>query len=441
MPDPVSAVCSISQGGTAAAATTAVSDKDTLKAFEVASRQAFNFAANESAGDLSMMQHLQATLINFGRLARSGAQATAASLPKADAKGPSTTNPSVPAASGRRAHKGDRLTKGSDPVFKATIIKLQGEKVILENELRALYERTGEAVPKTTALPKKSCKNGAKRANIAPPERVPIGAGPEAPKDLSGPISSHMAFQDQMALQREKWRRMRSQDGSPGTFATDGSVSHTPVAPAHTPMVPDHTPVVFALSPQEAAHVAMRSSTNHTEAGSGIHAQEDRATPNGAPHVVGCRVVDVRTQEGEKEVVEMLTCADLVHGKEKCIVVRGRLPVDPEILTGRQVDLEEAWMRNNWTTFKATGMQKHERKRVNGDWDYTGQLEMEFYPKGTRKATIEKGDSDKRIMAMIDPGREGAGVVTLCGWMIHGFSSLEGGNFLKARADSDSDSD
>ena len=232
VPDPVSAVCSISQGGTAAAATTAVSDKDTLKAFEVASRQAFNFAANESAGDLSMMQHLQATLINFGRLARSGAQATAASLPKADAKGPSTTNPSVPAASGRRAHKGDRLTKGSDPVFKATIIKLQGEKVILENELRALYERTGEAVPKTTALPKKSCKNGAKRAKIAPPERVPIGAGPEAPKDLSGPISSHMAFQDQMALQRERWRRMRSQDGSPGTFATEGSVSHTPVAPA-----------------------------------------------------------------------------------------------------------------------------------------------------------------------------------------------------------------
>ena len=156
---------------------------------------------------------------------------------------------------------------------------------------------------------------------------------------------------------------MRSQDGSPGTFAADGSVSHTPVAPAHTPMVPDHTPVVFALSPQEAAHVAMRSSTNHAAAGSGIHAQEDRATPNGAPHmhVVGCRVVDVRTQEGEKEVVEMLTCADLVHGKEKCIAVRGRLPVDPEILTGRQVDLEEAWMRNNWTTFKATGMQKHER--------------------------------------------------------------------------------
>ena len=125
-------------------------------------------------------------MINFGRLARSGAQATAASLPKADAKGPSTTNSSVPAASRRRAHKGDRLTKGSDPVFKATIIKLQGEKVILENELRALYERTGEAVPKATALPKKSRKNGAKRAKIAPPQRVPIGAGPEAPKDLSG---------------------------------------------------------------------------------------------------------------------------------------------------------------------------------------------------------------------------------------------------------------
>jgi hypothetical protein len=66
---------------------------------------------------------------------------------------------------------------------------------------------------------------------------------------------------------------------------------------------------------------------------------------------------------------------------------------------------------------------------------------MKFYPKGTRKATVEKGDSDKRIMAIIDPGREGAGVVTLCGWMINGFSSLEGGNFLKARSDSDSDSD
>ena len=79
----------------------------------------------------------------------------------------------------------------------------------MENELRALYERTGEAVPQTTALPKKSSKNGAKRAKIGPPERVPIGAGPEAPKDLSGSISSHMAFQDQMALQREKWRRMR----------------------------------------------------------------------------------------------------------------------------------------------------------------------------------------------------------------------------------------
>ena len=186
---------------------------------------------------------------------------------------------------------------------------------------------------------------------------MPIGAGPEAPKDLFGPISGHMAFQDQMALQREKWRRMRSHDGSPGTLATGGSVPHTPVVSPHTPVVPAHTPVVFALSPQEAAHVAMTSSTNHIAAGSGNHAQEDRANPNGAPHVVGCRVVDVRTltQQGEKEVVEMLTCADLVHGKEKCIVVRGRLRVDPEILTGRQVDLEEAWIRNNWTTFKATG--------------------------------------------------------------------------------------
>ena len=54
-------------------------------------------------------------------------------------------------------------------MFKATIVKLQGEKVILENELRALYERTGEAVPKTTTLPKKSRKNGAKRAKIGPP--------------------------------------------------------------------------------------------------------------------------------------------------------------------------------------------------------------------------------------------------------------------------------
>jgi len=155
VPDPVSAVCSISQGGTAAAATTAVSDKDTLKAFEVASRQAFNFAANESAGDLSMMQHLQATLINFGRLARSGAQATAASLPKADAKGPSTTNPSVPAASGRRAHKGDRLTKGSDPVFKATIIKLQGEKVILRTSSEPCTKEPAKPSPKPPPYPRR----------------------------------------------------------------------------------------------------------------------------------------------------------------------------------------------------------------------------------------------------------------------------------------------
>ena len=56
VPDPVSVVCSISHGGKTAAPTTAVSDKDTLKAFEVASRQAFTFAANESASDLSMMQ-------------------------------------------------------------------------------------------------------------------------------------------------------------------------------------------------------------------------------------------------------------------------------------------------------------------------------------------------------------------------------------------------
>ena len=43
-------------------------------------------------------------------------------------------------------------------MFKATIVKLQGEKVVLENELRALYERTGETVPKTTALPRKGRK-------------------------------------------------------------------------------------------------------------------------------------------------------------------------------------------------------------------------------------------------------------------------------------------
>jgi hypothetical protein len=159
-------------------------------------------------------------------------------------------------------------------------------------------------------------------------------------------------------------------------------------------MVPAHTPVVFALSAAEVS-VAIASSTNHTAAGSGIHAQEDRATPNGASHVVGCRVVDVTTQEGEQEVVEMLTCADLLHGKQKCTVVRGRLPVDPAIMTGRQVDLEDAWMRNNWTTFKATGVEKHERKRVNCAWDYTGQMEMEFYPKGTRTATIKRGDSEQ----------------------------------------------
>ena len=213
------------------------------------------------------------------------------------------------------------------------------------------------------------------------------------------------------------------------------------MVPTHTPVVPTHTPVVFALSSAEAADVAIASSTNHTAAGSGIHAEEDRATPNGAPHVVGCRVVDVTTQQGEQEVVEMLTCADLLHGKQKCTVVRGRLPVDPAIMTGRPVDLEDAWMRNIWNTFKATGVEKHERKRVDCAWGYTGQMEMEFYPKGTRTATIKRGDSDKRIMAMIDPGREGAGVVTSCGWMIHGFSTLEGGNFLKARASSDSDSD
>ena len=78
-------------------------------------------------------------------------------------------------------------------------------------------------------------------------------------------------------------------------------------------------------------------------------------------------------------------------------------------------------------------MQTHERKRVSGAWDYTGQLEIKFYPKGTHKVTIEKGDSDKRIMAMTDPCREGAGVVTSCGWMINGFNSLGGGNFLKGR--------
>ena len=140
---------------------------------------------------------------------------------------------------------------------------------------------------------------------------------------------------------------MRSHDGSPGTLATGGSVPHNPVVSAHNPVVPAHNPVVFALSPQGAAHVAMASSTNHTAASSGIHTQEDRATPNCAPQVVGCRVVDVRTQQGEKEVVETLTCADSVHGKEKCIVARGRPPVDTEILTGQQVDLEEAWMQNN----------------------------------------------------------------------------------------------
>ena len=57
---------------------------------------------------------------------------------------------------------------------KVTIVKLQGKKVLLENELRALYERTGEAVPQTTALPNKSRKKGAKRPSIGPPERVPI---------------------------------------------------------------------------------------------------------------------------------------------------------------------------------------------------------------------------------------------------------------------------
>ena len=82
VPNVVSLACSITHGGTALDPTTALSDTDTLKVFEVASRQAFHFAANESSGELPMMQHLQATLVNFGRLARSGEKATAESLPK-----------------------------------------------------------------------------------------------------------------------------------------------------------------------------------------------------------------------------------------------------------------------------------------------------------------------------------------------------------------------
>jgi hypothetical protein len=408
--------------------------------FELASRQAFHFAANESAGNLPMMQQLQAILINFGRLARSGLEATAAAVPNTQLA-PAITNPSKPKDVGRHAHTATRLTKGKDPQFKAAIVQLQGEVKLLGNELRALYEETGIPVPKTTALPKKKAhKRQLPRPDLGPPKRVPISAGPKVAQALCGPMAAETSFQDHMALQRQKWRRKRIPDGSPGALVSDGSLTHTPMVPTHTPMVPANTPVVFALSAAEVS-VAIASSTNHTAAGSGIHAQEDRATPNGAPHVVGCRVVDVTTQQGEQEVVEMLTCADLLHGKQKCTVVRGRLPVDPAIMTGRPVDLEDAWMRNIWNTFKATGVEKHERKRVDCAWDYTGQMEMEFYPKGTRTATIKRGDSDKRIMAMIDPGREGAGVVTSCGWMIHGFSTLEGGNFLKARASSDSDSD
>ena len=109
--------------------------------------------------------------------------------------------------------------------------------------------------------------------------------------------------------------------------------------------------------------------------------------------------------------------------------------------TGELGRRHDAIARNSWTTFKATGYQKPERKRVNGAWDYTGQLEMEFYPKGTRKSTIAKGDSNKRILAMVDPDREDVGVVTSCGWMVKGFSPSEGGYFLKGRADSDSGSD
>ena len=167
-----------------------------------------------------MMQHLQATLINFGKLARSGVQATAASLPKPHDKRPSTTNPSLPAGVGRVAHKRDRFTKGSDPVFKASIIQLQGEKVLLENELRALYAKTGETIPKTTALPNNSRKNAAKRPKIGHAERVPIGAGPEVPKALCGPITADTAFQDHMALQKEKWRHRRIRHGTPAALAT-----------------------------------------------------------------------------------------------------------------------------------------------------------------------------------------------------------------------------
>ena len=95
-------------------------------------------------------------------------------------------------------------------------------------------------------------------------------------------------------------------------------------------------------------------------------------------------------------------------------------------------------MRGSWKPYKATGAQRAERHWSKDGWDYTGQLFMEFYPKGTQKRTIEKGDEKKRIKATVDPGIKGAAVVVSCGWMAAGFRSLDG-NFLTGREEDSSE--
>ena len=57
-------------------------------------------------------------------------------------------------------------------------------------------------------------------------------------------------------------------------------------------------------------------------------------------------MVGVTTQQGVKKVVEMLTCADLVHGKKAYKVVKGRITVDPEFIKGQHLQLGDAMVRN-----------------------------------------------------------------------------------------------
>lgn len=436
--NPVHVWCSITQPGTAPAPTLALTQAELLKSWDVATRQAYQFAASKSTGNLQMMQQLQETLLNFGRLASSGEQATRTPLTSAQR----ITNPSKPALVGRHAHGADRLTKGSDPVFKAKIVDLQlkvgglegdkvrleGDKVVLQNELQALYEKTGSDVPKSTALPRVRGPKSAKRLKLGPAERVLVGVGPDAAQPLGGPTG----LLGGMPAIREKWRARRLEQAAAAAIAG-------PYTQPHTTVGGPHAPVVFALSPQQIAHMAQIPLEAHHAAGdNGCRAEEDRATPVGSAHVVGCRLSYVALKEGETEVVEMLTCRDLVHGKDACEVVRGRIPVDPEFIKGQHLYLEDAIMRGCWKPYKATGAQRAERHRVNGGWDYTGQLFMEFYPKGTQKKTIQKGDEKKRIEATIDPGIKGAAVVVSCGWMAAGFRSLDG-NFLTGRDEDSSE--